>query len=1060
MNIKQIKEQATDEQTFENGLIFYENGDVQNYLLETSNTINLSAEVSDYLVQANINDNDDLIEYKCICPSFQKNKGCCQHLVALLLTYYYDIDNKQKNINKVKTDIYTAKMLNKYTQKDINNIIINNFQKVHIIPRLHIEYNNKLLLSFMIGLSRLYVLRNLVKFYYDMKENNIVEYGKNLTFHHHINNFTPLSQNLVNFIINTYNEMLYYQDYFYHVRFDERYLLVSPNSFDKFFEIYQGNNLTVVSYQNEQVITLVDAKPELELSIKEDKNDTYLVTINIKDFFIIKGENYYYILSKQKLHRVAKDYYENIYYLIQAFKEKGSALTISSLDMSSFYVNVLERIKNDVKINCDMEILNKYKPIPLNAKLYIDLEENNKVSAQLKFIYDEYEFDVFDDKKVNIYRNIKEELIIKNLMNKYFEYKSKTVKRYFIEENELIINLYYKGIEELNQYMEVYISEQFKKIIKKAPQIKIGLNVKASLLDLEIETDLSIDEIISILNSYRQNKKYYRFKDGSFIYLEDNSISELAQITEGIDYKTASYDNHFYIPKHRSMYIDNILKNSKYIKSERDNKFKEIVRDIKNVDDTQFNVPQTLKNTLRNYQKTGFRWLKTISHYGFGGILADDMGVGKTIQIISLIQSYIDENNKHLPSFVVTPASLVLNWELEFNKFAPNIKVLTIIGSLNERKELIKTINDYQVIITSYDYLKRDIDLYKDVQFMFHIIDEAQYIKNHLTLNAKSVKQIKSSNRFALTGTPIENNLAEIWSIFDFIMPGFLYSYGKFKQEFEEPIIKDENIEVLNKLRRLVNPFILRRLKKDVLKELPDKTEIIMYTNLEGKQKELYQANLSLVRKEVRDKLKRESFNQNRIMILSLLTRLRQICCDPRLYYDDYNAESAKLEMLIELVKNSIESNHKILLFSQFTSMLNLIKNMFIKEGISFYLLDGSTKKEERINLVNKFNTDNTNVFLISLKAGGTGLNLTSADIVIHYDPWWNVSVENQATDRSHRIGQTKKVQVYKLITKNTIEEKILLLQEEKRKLADSIIVEDNGIITRMTEEEILSLFD
>lgn len=1070
MNIKQIKAQANNDITFERGIDYYENGNVHNYKLNVTDTINIEAEVIGslnriYQVYAIINQNNELNEYSCECQAFKTYKGCCKHIIAVLLTYYYDIDNKPTHFEKmnIKTDKFAKKMINNYTQKNLNEVVLNNYQTVHLLPHLHLTYDNKLQLSFMIGHNRPYVLRSIMRFYLDMKENNITEYGKNLTFYHHINNFTDDSKELVKLLLNTYNEILFFEPTSLHYRsyFDERYLLVSPSVFDKFFEIYKNRELLFTKYNEEITIKFNENKPNLILSITPHENEAYLISLNIKDTLIIKGEKYQYILLDSNLYRMTNEFYENIDLLFQALKEKGSALLISHQDMSSFYVNVLDIIKDDIIINADEEILSKYKPIPLTASLYIDLENNETVSAKLKFNYGEVEFDSFDEKCGDIYRNLKEELIIRSLVNKYFELESKTLRQYIITENELIIRLYYEGIEELTKYMQVYVTESFKNIIRKAPNIKIGINVKNDLLDLEIESDLSIAEIYKILNNYRHNKKYYRFKDGSFIYLEDNSLFELAQITTGLDLKTSdNSDNHFYIAKYRSMYIDNILKNCKYIKSERDNNFKEIVRDLKNVDDTQFSIPLTLKNVLRNYQKTGFRWLKTLSYYGFGGILADDMGLGKTIQIISLIQSYIDETNNSLPSLVTCPASLVLNWELEINNFAPDLKVLTIIGAYNSRKEKLENINDYDVIITSYDYLKRDIDLYENKIFMYHIIDEAQYIKNHTTLNSRSVKQIKSNNRFALTGTPVENNLAEIWSIFDFIMPGYLYSYNKFNKEFEIPIVREENTLVLENLKRLVKPFILRRLKKEVLKELPDKTETIMYTKLEGEQEQLYLANFSLIKKEVKEKVKIDTLNKSRFMILSMLTRLRQICCDPKLYYDDYEGESAKLDMCLELINNSIASGHKILLFSQFTSMLAIIKKALEKAGITYYLLDGSTNKEERINLVKKFNTDNTNVFLISLKAGGTGLNLTSADVVIHYDPWWNVSVENQATDRTHRIGQTKKVQVYKLIAKNTIEEKIIQLQEQKRKLAEAIIVEDDGIITKMTDEEILALFE
>lgn len=1074
MNIKQIKECATNGIIFERGVDYYENGHVKNYHLHISDIISLKAEVigslnSIYHVSADIDQNGKLIDYNCQCPAFNTYKGCCKHVIALLLNFYYDKDQKAKkfvNTNS-KTDVLAFEMITKYTNKSINDVILkSNHQKVHLIPKLDLNHNGKLFMSFTIGHTKQYALRSISQFYYDMRYNNITEYGKNLTFYHHLNNFSNESQELVKFLLNTYYENEYLEAksniYTYSYYNDNRYLIISPRSFDRFYEIYLNRDI-MFSYDNiTKKITLLDKAPELVLTITTNDKENFSVSLNLTKTLMIRGENYQYLLIDNELYRLANEYLEKIQFLLDALVEEGSPLNISRHDMPSFYVNVLENVKDVLKIDADETILLEFAPTPLVAKLYIDLENSTTIIAKLIFLYDDIEVNAFDDSKINIYRNIKEELIIKSMVKKYFtdEIKSKSV--YMLTDNDLILRLYTEGFEELTNYMQIYISDRCKSLIRQSPNIKIGVSISNNLLDINIEPgDISLKELQDILSAYRKQKKYYRLKDGSFLILNNNSVDEFFQVVEGIDVDFNELENnHIFMPKSRSLYVDNILKNSKYINSERDNTFKEIVRDFKNIDDTSFIIPDSLNDILRNYQKTGYRWLRTLNHYGFGGILADDMGLGKTIQIISLIQSYVNEENNPLPSLIVCPASLVLNWEMEFQQFAPNISVISIIGQHTTRQKLIENINSYQVALTSYDYLKRDIDHYRDYNFMYHVIDEAQYIKNHLTQNAKSNKLIKSNNRFALTGTPIENNLAEIWSIFDFIMPGYLYSYNKFNKDYEIPIVKEANEQILENLQRLVKPFVLRRIKKDVLKELPDKIETTMYANLEGEQYKLYLANLALIKKEIGDKLLTEDMNKNRIMILSMLTRLRQICCHPGLYYEDYHGESAKLDLCLELIDNCIASGHKILLFSQFTSMLAIIKDKLKDRNISFYLLEGSTKKEERLQLVDRFNKDDTNVFLISLKAGGTGINLTSADVVIHYDPWWNLSVQNQATDRAHRIGQDKKVQVYKLITKNTIEEKILKLQEAKSKLADSLIVKDDGIITKMSNEEILALFD
>lgn len=1071
MNIKQIKGYATNNRTFERGLDYYESNHVQNYRLQTGDTITLTADVvgslnNIYKVKAEIGYDQNLKDYHCQCIAHETYKGCCKHVVALLLKYYYDIGHKPSLITQVqtKTDDEVRSMIKEYTTRNINLALQEtSYQKVRLIPHLVISRGQNIMLRFLIGHVRPYVLKSIQDFVLYMNEKRIVSYGKNLTVYHDLLNFTEDSRDVVKFLLDTYNDITFYDNRASYYRYihDPRYLILSPRSLDQFFNIYVNKTITIEEDFYEKEILLTDEKPNIVLSIKPYNEDSFKVSININDALLLRGEKYQYLLFENKLYRLSPEIMDKIDVLIKAMQRKGSGLIINRLDMSSFCANVLNIISDVVNIDADLELLREFEPVPLITNLYIDLDKDNVITAKLVFNYGDIEINALEDTQTDFYRNVKDELIAKNLIKKYFEAEDKVNLQYVIYDSDLIINLYTGGLTELAKYMHIYVSERFRQIVRKPPTIRIGVRVDNSLLDLTIDTeDFPLEELKEILETYKAQKKYYRLKDGSFLNLEDETIGDFLELAEGLDLEFDK-DNiqEVSVPRYYALYLDNILKTGKGIKSERDNTFKEIVRDLRNVDDTAFQVPEHLNNILRNYQKTGFRWLKTLSYYGFGGVLADDMGLGKTIQMIALIDSYLSENPNYLPSLVTCPTSLILNWEMEFNKFAPHIKVLTIMGPLETRQELISHINDYHVIITSYDYLKRDISLYRDVEFMYHIIDEAQYIKNHLTQNARSVKRIKSNLRFALTGTPIENNLAEIWSIFDFILPGYLLSYQKFNKEYEIPIIRDNNEEKLNKLKRLVTPFILRRLKKDVLKELPPKTETVLYTKLEGEQEKLYLANLALVKKEITEKINLMGLNQSRIMILSMLTRLRQICCDPRLYYDNYKGESAKLDMCLELLETTIQSGHKVLLFSQFTSMLAIIREELEKRKISYYLLQGSTPKEERLWMVEKFNNDDTKVFLISLKAGGTGLNLTSADVVIHYDPWWNLSAENQATDRTHRIGQTETVQVYKLIAKDTIEEKILHLQEAKQKLADSVIVEDDGIITRMTDEEILSLF-
>lgn len=412
---------------------------------------------------------------------------------------------------------------------------------------------------------------------------------------------------------------------------------------------------------------------------------------------------------------------------------------------------------------------------------------------------------------------------------------------------------------------------------------------------------------------------------------------------------------------------------------------------------------------------------------------------------------------------MVSPSSLTLNWKNEAQKFVPNLKILIINGNAEERKQKILQIPQYDIVITSYDLLKRDIVEYTKLNYIFRyvIADEAQYIKNNHTQNSKAIKQIKAKTKFALTGTPMENALSELWSIFDFIMPGYLFTYKKFKTNYEIPITRDHDEVAMTKLKMMIEPFVLRRTKKEVLKELPDKTTMILNNEMTEEQEKIYLSFLAQARDEIYEEVENKGFEQSRMKILALLTRLRQICCHPSLFMTNYKDGSGKLNQCIELVKEGIQSGHKMLLFSGYTSMFEMIEQELKKEGISYLKLTGKTSIKDRFDLIEQFNSDeNIKVFLISLKAGGTGINLTSADMVIHYDPWWNISVENQATDRTHRIGQTKKVQVYKLITKNSIEEKIYDLQQRKKELIDNMLSTDTKFINQLSKEDIMGLFE
>ena len=593
------------------------------------------------------------------------------------------------------------------------------------------------------------------------------------------------------------------------------------------------------------------------------------------------------------------------------------------------------------------------------------------------------------------------------------------------------------GLENLNKETnDEYIDEN----ITINPNIALDISQSRNgYMNMKLDIEgVDSNEYREIFSSYKNNNRLYRMKNGAYLDLKDNALEQAFKLIDILNIYN-DFDN-MKIPNNKAIYLEKLIEDedlsfvngSKYVSN--------VVKKFDKVKSKNYEVPKDLNATLRDYQVSGFEFFKTLSDYQFGGILADEMGLGKTIQTIAFLLS-----NKDKKSIVITPTALIYNWKNELEKFAPTLKVGLLHAAKSEREKILDNIDNYDVILTTYTTYKNDIDKYKNISFDYCIIDEAQNIKNPDAIITKAIKNVNAKVKFALTGTPIENNLMELWSIFDFIMPGYLYNKSKFKSIF---VNNDKNII---ELKNLIKPFILRRTKKEVITELPDKIEQKIIIDLEKEHKRAYKGYVNLITRKIKEN------NQDNITVFSYLTKLRQLCLSPELMVKNYQGKNSKLDVLINIINDS--SDEKILVFSQFTKVLEVIGKRLNEENISYSYLDGKTSAKDRVKLVEEFNTNNNKVFLISLKAGGTGLNLTSANIVVHFDPWWNQSVENQATDRTHRIGQKNSVHVIRLITKNTIEEKILRLKERKQALSDAVITSEDGMIQALTMEDITDLF-
>lgn len=982
-------------------------------------------------------------------------------------------------------------MPNKETHRAFNQLLntfleINNKEEelaqdgtssIKLVPIfLYNDTDKKLKVEFKIGNEQLTKINNLPDFFERMLNREKYKYNNVLEFIHEENAFEEQSRPLLKFLLK-YAEIIKYandvnNNYAYYGRnFNVNNVVLSNTGLDELFEILKGKTVEFETKTGERKIQFIDEPIDIKFILEKSDESTYCLTPNIDvyGYDIFYGKNYSYFLIDNKMHKCLPKVENRNLELLEVYKKNYTqSIVFNENNLRNFFAIVVPKIKDNFEIkNIDKEQIEKYMPKDLYVKIYLDYNEKGYIIADIKFCYGNVEFNPIKNVNLEITRNaIQENEVLDTFVQTGFMLDSANA-RLVLANDEKIYNFLSKEIEDYMKKFEVLVAEDFKKKdIKKIKIKSIGVKIENNLLDINLgDFKFNIYEIKDIINKYKLRKKFYRLKDGTYISLEKNSsLDFLENLTDNIEIEDENVEeNSIKLPIYRALYLEKIFKNMPNTNIQKNEYYKNMISQIEDRQiDLSTKIPPKLNAELRTYQKIGYKWLRTLEQYKMGGILADDMGLGKTIQLLAVILSYVQKNKENVkPSIIICPSSLALNWYNEIQKFTPTLKALVISDDYLERKRKIEEIGKYQVIITSYDSLKRDIDLYKNYCFKYVVADEAQYIKNNNTKNSKAIKTINAETKFALTGTPIENSLSELWSIFDFIMPGYLYKYKKFKELYETPIIKEQNEDVMNKLKKQIEPFVLRRTKGEVLTELPDKTVTILNNEMSEEQYNIYMSYMAQARKEIMSQIDINGFEKSQIKILSLLMRLRQICCHPKLFLGEYEGESSKLNQCIEIIQDAVLGGHKILLFSSYTSMFEIIEEKLKNIGVKYLKLTGQTKVGERIELVDKFNTDeNIKVFLISLKAGGTGLNLTGADMVIHYDPWWNLSAENQATDRTYRIGQKRNVQVYKLITKNSIEEKIYELQQKKAKLIDNMLSTDATFINKLSKDDILALFE
>lgn len=1025
-----------------------------------------------------------VLDYDCTCPSSLSHSGMCKHVTAVALVFLehpdtflgYDLNRNAKSsdgISKLLKSVEDRRAAGSGEGKRPETEHLGTIDLGVLLTHDTQRWSAKFRIS---GATARYVIKDLPAFLDAVDKQETYSYGTKLSFAHRKAMFTDHALDIIAFLqraVSIRQELENDQLSSYHLRPKdlEHDLFLSTPELVELLDlldrhVFYVDDLNKLNHKARKA-HVIDGNPPIRAEFTSVGDGGFEMHRD-EPITLVASGNSRYIWQNGAFYRCTPDYAEVEEFLRDVYSNKNEVQFISEQDAPAFCSNVLPSLEKHLEViePPEMEVM---RPRPCEVIVCLD-RTGKGISCEAYAQYDDERCGLFEAKAERTklsygLRDLGAERAVRRLLARYFPVvEGKTTgtqdSPMRLSDEEDITRLLFEGLRELRAHATVLTTPEFDGLIsRRHPHTSVGISFKANLINLTVSADdLPRGELVALLNSYRRRKRYHRLKDGSFVDLANADLAEADELLVDLDLMPEDLrDGSAVLPAYRALQLDDLVADE-----QKDASFVQYVNNFEQRGLANYQVPAGLHATLRPYQVEGFEWLCTLSDMGFGGILADEMGLGKSVQLISYLLAQKEARADCAPALIVCPASLVYNWIAEFEKFAPGIRAIAVAGSKPERDDILieyageNPTGTADVLVTSYDLMRRDVEVYQQVEFSCVALDEAQYIKNHATLAAQAVKSVPSKHRFALTGTPIENRLSELWSIFDFLMPGLLGSYRRFRERYEQPIV-DGQEEAMRRLQELVGHFVMRRLKSDVLVDLPEKSENVVYAHMEGEQLKLYRAHEQRLRESIVGKSTTE-FARERIAVLAELTRLREICCDPHLVFDDYDDSSAKLSTILDLVETAIDSGKKLLLFSQFTSYLDIISTHLSEQGVAHYTITGATPKRQRLELVNEFNEDDTPVFLVSLKAGGTGLNLTGASVVIHADPWWNSAAEDQATDRAHRIGQTKDVMVYKVIAKDSIEERILALQETKSDLADKLINSEGLSLSSLTRDELVSL--
>ena len=999
-------------------------------------TVDSETTVTYFDIDIIIENKKKITQVSCDCHHFRETRSC-KHIAACFVKYAKELFDIA-SVSDISKDIL-QKFLepeNKVVKKELNVELSINIKKrenhYYYGPDKFVE------IKVTVGENKMYILGNHTNQFMSAFNagDGEVYFGKNFTY-----------KAEEYFVSDENREIL--EAYF---DLTEGYpsRQYSESKLKKFLYKIKDSHFVIENYQVDGIIQ----KFPIATNLSKEK-DEYKLEFDLDSIESLIDDDYEYILYKGLLYHLnAKE--KNL--IDELINNNMENINIPKSEFNLFTKGLLGLVRKNLSVDATADDI--IIPKDIKAQLYFDLR-NTFIIANPKFIYNDEVIGYFD-KTDDILRDSDFETSTINDLLAYGFTKQKN--QIVLTDLEQQVDFVENGLEILAEKYEIFTTEKFKKMsIKKTTTVSSMFGIgQDNIFSYNFSLgDIKSDELVNIFKSIKNKKKYYKLKNGDILSLEDKALNELSSLSDDLELSDEDIiRGKGSILKYRAIYLDS-LKNTKYSIINTDNLFDNFIKQFHKYKNCNLTLSKDELSILRDYQVTGVKWLYNLAKTGFGGILADEMGLGKTIQVIYYIKQVLKDEPK-AKFLIVVPTSLAYNWDHEIDKFAPEIKHTICASSKEKRHNTLEHLENLNVIVTTYGLLREDKEYYEKLKFNTMIIDEAQNIKNNMAGITRCVKALKADTKFALTGTPLENSVLELWSIFDYIMPGYLASLTKFQAKYKIKDFNEDSENLIKGLSKQINPFILRRKKTDVVKELPDKLINDIYIDLKDEQKKLYAAELEKVKEEMDKIMKEEGINKARFLILQLLTKLRQICIDPSIVYENYTNGSNKIEQLTALVKEYTENEHKVLIFSSFKTALNIVKKTLEKEKIGVYMIDGSVKAKKRVEMVDAFNNkEEVKVFLIMLKSGGTGLNLTSADVVIHLDLWWNPQAENQATDRAHRIGQKNTVEVIHLISKGTIEEKILELQNKKRMLSDKLIdgeVRDKNILGSLTKKDIENL--